>query len=94
MGMKLRTRPTEAPPVGRRDIVQVLAALDDDEFRAVADEARGTSLIPLAELVLEGLGPDVGSLAQRFADAVVIDDVGRRCVTRDTARRLFLEVTA
>lgn len=93
MAMRLKARPTETA-VGRRDIVQVLASLDDEEFRSLVDEARGPGLVPLAELVIEGVGPDVGSLARRFADAVVIDDVGRRCVTRDAARRLFREVTA
>lgn len=88
MVMRLKARPTETP-VGRRDIVQVLASLDDDEFRALVDEARGQSLIPITELVLERLAPDVGTLAARLGDAVVTDDIGRQCVTRETARELF-----
>lgn len=93
MVMRLKARPAETL-VGRRDIVQLLASLDDDEFQVLVDEARGQSLVPIAQLVLERLAPDVGTLAARLGDAVVVDDVGRRCVTRDTARRLFLEVTA
>lgn len=84
----IRPRPKGAA-VDRRDIIELLATLDDAEFQAVADEARGHSLISLGELVLEGLAPDIGSLAKKLGDAVVIDDVGRRCCTRDTARGLF-----
>lgn len=91
MAMRLRPKPTEAE-VGRRDLVQVLAAMDDDEFRAVADEARGASLIPLAELVLEGLARDVGALVARIgAGAVVVDDIGRPCMTREVARGLITQ---
>lgn len=74
----------------RRDIVQLLAALDDAEFRALVDDARGQSLVPLAELVIEGLGPDIGYLSERLGDAVVVDDIGRQCVSRIEARNLFV----
>ena len=86
--MRLKTKPTETP-VGRRDIVQVLAALDDTEFRSVLDEARGTALVPLAELVIEGIAPSISDLCARCGGAVVLDDVGRKCVTRETARSLL-----
>lgn len=43
MVTKLGLRPRETP-VTRRDLVHVLAALDDDEFDALVDEARGSSL--------------------------------------------------
>ena len=45
MVTRLKLRPTEAP-ISRRDVVHVLAALDDDEFRELVDEARGSSVIP------------------------------------------------
>ncbi|CAN5150025.1 hypothetical protein BH09ACT8_BH09ACT8_59100 [soil metagenome] len=77
--------------VGRGELVRQLATMDETEFRDVADEARGYSLVALAELVVEGLGQDIGQLAQRLGDAVVLDDIGRRCVTRETARQLFTE---
>jgi antitoxin component of MazEF toxin-antitoxin module len=58
-------------------------------------------LVPLAELVVEGFGwgnpylttprDVVDALAHQLGDDVVIDDLGRRCVTRETARRLFTE---
>jgi hypothetical protein len=59
-----------------------------------------TDLVPLAELAVEGFGwgPYVATprdaidvLAGRFAGEVVSDDVGRRCVSRETARRLFAQ---
>jgi hypothetical protein len=84
----------QEPAVERRDVVQLLAALDDTEFRSVVEEARGPSLVPLAELVIEGLAPNVQQLAQALGDKVVSDDIGRRCVTRDTARDLFAEKAA
>lgn len=82
------------PRVGdRREVIRVLAAMDDAEFRAVADEARGASLVPLAELVIEGIAATVQDLLDQCGDLVVIDDVGRRCVTRDTARTLLARET-
>lgn len=54
-------------------------------------------LVTLAELVAEGFGqsmfgpPSIDHLAGQLGDAVVLDDIGRRCVTRDTARQLFTE---
>jgi hypothetical protein len=63
--------------------------------------ATPTHLVTLAELAGEGFGYDspnvptprdsVGSLATRLNGDVVRDDPGRRCVTRETARRLFDE---
>lgn len=54
-------------------------------------------LVTLAELVAEGFGqsmfapPSIDYLAGQLGDAVVLDDIGRRCVTRETARQLFTE---
>jgi hypothetical protein len=58
-------------------------------------------LVTLAELAAEGFGYDsqyvksprdaIQVLAAQLADAVVVDDLGRQCVTRDTARGLFAE---
>jgi hypothetical protein len=57
-------------------------------------------LIPLAELVAEGFGAGIpgGSsrdaieaLARQLDGEVPVDDVGRRCVARSTARRVFTE---
>jgi hypothetical protein len=60
--------------------------------------------IALSELASEGFGWDsplittprdaIDVLAGRFAGEVVLDDVGRRCVSRETARRLFGERAA
>lgn len=88
MVIRLQAKPAETP-VGRREVVQVLAALDDDEFRSVLDEARGAALVPLAELVVEGVASSISELRNRCRGAVVLDDVGRQCVTRETARALF-----
>lgn len=41
MVARLQLRPSEAAPVSRRELVHVLAALDDDEFASLVDEARG-----------------------------------------------------
>lgn len=46
MATRLKLRPDEDAPISRRDVVHVLAALDDDEFRELVDEARGSSVIP------------------------------------------------
>jgi hypothetical protein len=58
-------------------------------------------LVPLAELAGEGFGwggPFVKTprgaidvLAAQLDGEVVLDDLGRRCVSRETARRLFAE---
>jgi hypothetical protein len=58
-------------------------------------------LVTLAELCAEGFGWDgayvatprdaIDSLAKRLDGEVVLDDIGRRCVTRSTARGLFTE---
>jgi hypothetical protein len=56
--------------------------------------------IPLSALVLEGLGgnlhgpPNVETLQQRICDAgypVIVDWIGRKCVSRDVARILLAE---
>lgn len=47
--------------------------------------------VPLAHLVLEGLAATVDELADRLGPGVLVDDVGRRCTTRETARCLFAE---
>jgi hypothetical protein len=57
-------------------------------------------LVTLAELVAEGFGasvhsgPTIHHLAAQLGDDVVLDDLGRQCVSRDTARRLFTERAA
>jgi hypothetical protein len=58
-------------------------------------------LVPLAELAAEGFGwgsqyvttprDAIEGLARQLEAEVVLDDIGRRCVSRDTARRLFAE---
>lgn len=52
------------------------------------------NLIPLAELVIEGLAASVDELARRIGDDVLLDDIGRRCTTRATARHLIAERAA
>jgi hypothetical protein len=43
-------------------------------------------------LAVELTGGDIKKLARRIgSDAVVLDDIGRRVVTKSTARRLFAE---
>jgi hypothetical protein len=63
--------------------------------------AAHSDLVPLAQLVAEGLGFDapyvrtardaIDALARQLGDRVVVDDIPRRCVTRDTARELLVE---
>ena len=58
-------------------------------------------LVPLADLAAEGFGygsryvktpPDaIDALAHQLGDQVILDDIGRRCVTRSTAGRMFTE---
>jgi hypothetical protein len=58
-------------------------------------------LVPLADLAAEGFGygsPHIKSprdainvLARQLGDAVHLDDLGRRCVARETARSLFVQ---
>jgi regulator of protease activity HflC (stomatin/prohibitin superfamily) len=58
-------------------------------------------LVPLAQLSTEGFGyghplvvmprDAVDALAAQLDGEVVLDDLGRRCVSRETARRLFSE---
>ena len=58
-------------------------------------------LVPLAELASEGFGwggqfvktprDAVDALALQLDGVVVLDDLGRRCVSREAARRLFSE---
>jgi hypothetical protein len=60
-----------------------------------------TDPVTLDELASEGFGWDsplvttprdaIAVLAARVADEIMSDDLGRRCVTRETARRLFAE---
>jgi hypothetical protein len=60
-----------------------------------------TELVPLAQLCVEGFGyghplvvtprDAVDALAAQLDGEVVLDDLGRRCVSRETARRLFAE---
>lgn len=76
------------------DLVKRVAVLNEDELRSLLDEAQGASLITLAEMVIEGIAQDIGTLAKKLGDRVVLDDIGRRCCTRDTARELFEEKAA
>jgi antitoxin component of MazEF toxin-antitoxin module len=58
-------------------------------------------LVTLADLAAEGFGygspyvttprDAIDALAHQLGDHVTVDDVGRRCVTRETARRMFTE---
>jgi hypothetical protein len=69
-----------------------------------AAPAEPAGLVPLAELAGEGFGWDgplvtnprdaIDVLAGQLGDEVVFDDLGRRCVSRGTARRLFVERAA
>ena len=69
-----------------------------------AERVDPVELIPLAELVVESFGwgnpylttprEVVDAPAAQLGGDVVIDDLGRRCVTRETARRLFAEQEA
>ena len=66
-----------------------------------ADPAAPAGLVPLAELAAEGWGWDVpriatpraavDALAHQLGAEVLTDDLGRRAVSRDVARRLFAE---
>ena len=47
-------------------------------------------LIPISVLALD-VGATGAELARRLADEVLVDDVGRLCVDRDTARALIAE---
>jgi hypothetical protein len=62
------------------------------------DDDTQADLIPVACLTSEGFGHSpytvtpkdaVDALAAQLGDAVVLDSVGRRCVTRATAQQLF-----
>jgi hypothetical protein len=74
-----------------------------DGHGAVAAPVEDPALVPLAELASE-FGWDsplittprdaIDVLAGRFAGEVVLDDLGRRCVSREVARRLFAERAA
>ena len=76
----------------------VEAAENIGETVATVDPAE---LVPLAQLCAEGFGyggpyvvtprDAVDALAAQLDGEVVLDDLGRRCVTRDTARRLVAE---
>jgi hypothetical protein len=71
-----------------------------DEEQDVVERA-GTpvhELVTLAELVAEGFGETgysfcdpLAELEERLADVVELDDIGRRCVPRPVARRMFAE---
>jgi antitoxin component of MazEF toxin-antitoxin module len=75
------------------------------DLPAPVDIIDPAELIPLAQLAAEGFGYDnpalvrtprdaVDVLAAQFGDEVTVDDIGRRCVTRDVARRLLAERAA
>jgi hypothetical protein len=75
-----------------------------DAAEAVAETVNPAELVTLAELAAEGFGygsPFVNSpkdavdaLERQLDGVVVLDDLGRRCTDRDTARRLFAERAA
>jgi hypothetical protein len=69
---------------------------------AVAEIVDPPELVTLAELAAEGFGPwdspytkgprdVIEALARQLDGVVVLDDIERRCVTRETARALFAE---
>lgn len=89
----LEPTPEPTPPT-RDELVRSLSVMTDDEFRSIAEEARGPQLVPLAELVVEGLSDTINKLARQLGDEVTIDDVGRAAVTRDTVKRLIAEQAA
>jgi hypothetical protein len=69
----------------------------------VALEERPTDLVPLSALTVEGFGwggfvasplDAIAALAAQLDGEVELDDLGRRCVTREVARRLFAERAA
>jgi hypothetical protein len=63
-----------------------------------------TDLVPLSALAAEGFGWDgplvatplaaIVALTAQLGGEVVLDDLGRRCASRETARRLFAERAA
>jgi len=80
--------------------------IPDTDLSAVAVEYEHdpADLVTLAELAAEGFGWDgpfvaspkdaVDVLAAQLGDEVTVDDIGRRCVSRDVARRLLAERAA
>jgi hypothetical protein len=65
-----------------------------------SEQVEPAGLVTLAELVAEGFGEGpyvrtsrdaIDTLARQLDGEVIIDDIGRRCVARSTARRLFTE---
>lgn len=52
-----------------------------------------SQLVPLSTLSLEGFG-EVSSLARRFRDDLIVNDIGQSCVSRIAARALFTERAA
>ena len=50
--------------------------------------------ITLAELVAEGLAPNIDALAAQLNGQVFLDDIGRRAVTREVAREALTQHTA
>ena len=50
-------------------------------------------MVPLSHLAIEGIGT-VEQLARRFADVTLVDDLGRVCLDRPTARQLIAEQQA
>jgi hypothetical protein len=71
------------------------------EAAVQSERVEPTGLVTLGELAGEGFGWDglfirtpkdaVDVLVRHLGGLVVFDDIGRRCVTRDTARGLFAE---
>ena len=79
----------------------MLSMRKPDETVYVDSPVDPLGLVPLAQLAAEGFGYDglhvraprevVDALAAQLDGEVVLDDLGRRCVSRETARRLFAE---
>jgi hypothetical protein len=75
--------------------------IPNTDLPAPPDITDPAELVPLAELAVEGFGyggPYVVTpkdaadvLARDLGDEVTLDDIGRRCVSREVARRLFTE---
>jgi hypothetical protein len=62
-------------------------------IEAAIDQEQTEQVVTLAELAAEGLGT-IDALARQLAGLVVLDDIGRRAVPREVARRLLEERAA
>jgi hypothetical protein len=79
----------------------MLGKVPTTELPPAVDYVDPADLVTLAELTTEGFGYDapyvrtpkdaIDALARQLDGEVVTDDIGRRCINRDAARRLFTE---